>query len=544
MAQIDLSNQIYGRRKLVTNRQITGDINGDLETVKLILSDVMSVHETNQTQEMTLFNIFVNKTDWWSKDKVTREDINNKVSIPNAWALSRTINGYCFGEPVKFIARGSDETENGEAQTTKQAQVEVLSEMLDRMGNHDSDIMATMCASICGVGYKLALPANSEELELNGIPFVINTDIIMPMLAGVVYSNESISRPVMGFIIGTYYNEEGKADGNLYTCWTKYAQYMLKDSESGDGYDTVKQIMDGKEVDVYQLSNKRIPLIEVERNPFRKGDWEVATELLELKNNLISNRMDDIQQMVDYILVLTNCAFENNDDKKQALQARLLELKVANPNNPSKAEILKNALDQTSIQQLADYIDLLIQECVGIPNRQERGGGGGDTGQAVKYRNGFRDLENNAGLIIPKMDKAELQFIDLCLSYCENVKVEGITDLKARDVRCKFLRSFNDDALSASQAFINLVNGGMDYVNACICSGIGTDPSEINKKILEAWNNGTNFLSLNKGVGNANSATTTENAENTDANDINSQKNSENSTLNAEKQTNNSGETA
>lgn len=544
MAQIDLSNQIYGRRKLVTNRQITGDINGDLETVKLILSDVMSVHETNQTQEMTLFNIFVNKTDWWSKDKVTREDINNKVSIPNAWALSRTINGYCFGEPVKFIARGSDETENGEAQTTKQAQVEVLSEMLDRMGNHDSDIMATMCASICGVGYKLALPANSEELELNGIPFVINTDIIMPMLAGVVYSNESISRPIMGFIIGTYYNEEGKADGNLYTCWTKYAQYMLKDSESGDGYDTVKQIMDGKEVDVYQLSNKRIPLIEVERNPFRKGDWEVATELLELKNNLISNRMDDIQQMVDYILVLTNCAFENDDDKKQALQARLLELKVANPNNPSKAEILKNALDQTSIQQLADYIDLLIQECVGIPNRQERGGGGGDTGQAVKYRNGFRDLENNAGLIIPKMDKAELQFIDLCLSYCENVKVEGITDLKARDVRCKFLRSFNDDALSASQAFINLVNGGMDYVNACICSGVGTDPSEINKKILEAWNNGTNFLSLNKGLGNANSATTTENAQSTDANDINLQKNSENSTLNAEKQTNNSGETA
>lgn len=544
MAQIDLSNQIYGRRKLVTNRQITGDINGDLETVKLILRDVMSVHKTNHTQEMTLFNIFVNKTDWWSKDKVTREDINNKVSIPNAWALSRTINGYCFGEPVKFIARGSDETENGEAQTTKQAQVEVLSEMLDRMGNHDSDIMATMCASICGVGYKLALPANNEELELNGIPFVINTDIIMPMLAGVVYSNESISRPVMGFIIGTYYNEEGKADGNLYTCWTKYAQYMLKDSESGDGYDTVKQKIGEKEVDVYQLSNKRIPLIEVERNPFRKGDWEVATELLELKNNLISNRMDDIQQMVDYILVLTNCAFENEDDKKQALQARLLELKVANPNNPSKAEILKNALDQTSIQQLADYIDLLIQECVGIPNRQERGGGGGDTGQAVKYRNGFRDLENNAGLIIPKMDKAELQFIDLCLSYCENVKVEGITDLKARDVRCKFLRSFNDDALSASQAFINLVNGGMDYVNACICSGVGTDPSEINKKILEAWNNGTNFLSLNKGVNSANSATTTENAESTDANDTNSQKNSENSTLNAEKQTNNSGETA
>lgn len=539
MAQIDLSSQIYGRRRLVTNRAITGDLNKDTETVKLILSDVMQVHADNQSKELELFKIFVNDSSWWTKNKVTRDDINNKVSVPNAWALSRTVNGYCFGEPVKFIARGSDETENGDLQSTKQAQVEVLSEMLDRMGNHDSDIMATMCASICGLGYKLALPANKEELEINGIPFVINNDIIMPMLAGMVYSNESISRPVMGFIIGTYYDEDGKADGNLYTCWTKYAQYMLKDSESGDGYDIVKQIVDGSEYDVYPLNNMRIPLIEVERNPFRKGDWEVATELLSLKNNLISNRMDDIQQMVDYILVLTNCAFESDEDKKSALSSRLLELKISNPNNPSKAEILKNALDQTSIQQLADYIDLLIQECVGIPNRQERGGGGGDTGQAVKYRNGFRDLENNAGLIIPKMDKAELQFIDLCLSYCENVKVDGITDLKARDVRCKFLRSFNDDPVSSSQAFINLVNGGMDYVNACICSGVGTDPSEINKKILEAWKDGTNFLSLNKGG--AESATTINNS--TD-NNTDLQNNNENGDLTTENQTNNNGETA
>ena len=178
MAQIDLSNQIYGRRKLVTNRVITGDLNADLETVKLILGDVIKNHEENQNEEMKLFNIFVNKEDWWTKLKVTREDINNKVSVPNAWALSRTINGYCFGEPVKFIARGTDETQGSDITSTKQAQVEVLSEMLDRMGNHDSDMMATMCASICGLGYKLALPANNEELDINGIPFVINSDKI------------------------------------------------------------------------------------------------------------------------------------------------------------------------------------------------------------------------------------------------------------------------------------------------------------------------------------------------------------------------------
>lgn len=518
MAQIDLTKQIYGRRKLVTSRAITGDLNADLNTVKLILADTKTAHEANQTEELRLFNIFVNESSWWTKSKVTREDINNKVNIPNAWALSRTINGYCFGEPIKLIARGVDENESGDIEGTKQAQVEVLSEMLDRMGNHDSDIMASMCASICGVGYKLALPANREELDINGIPFVINSDIIFPMLAGVVYSNESISRPVMGFIIGTYYDENGEADGNLYTCWTKYAQYQLKDSEQGDGYDVVKQVIDGAEYDIYPLSNNRIPLIEVERNPFRKGDWETVTSLLELKNNLISSRIDDIQQMVDYILVLTNCAFKDDSDKNTVLTSRLLELQVQNPNNPQKAEILKNALDQTSVQQLADYIDLLVQECVGVPNRQERGGGGGDTGQAVKYRNGFRDLENNAGLIIPKMDKAEMQFIDLCLSYCANVRVDGITDLKARDVRCKFLRTFNDDPLVSSQAFMNCVAAGMDYVSASIISGAGTDASELNKKILNSFKNGTNYLSLKANLESASVAESTETQTNEDIN--------------------------
>ena len=71
--------------------------------------------------------------------------------------------------------------------------------------------------------------------------------------------------------------------------------------------------------------------------------------------------------------------------------------------------------------------------------------------------------------------------------------------------------------------------------NACICSGVGTDPSEINTKILEAWKDGTNFLSLNKGG--AESATTT-------ANNADLQKNNENGDLTTENQTNNNGETA
>ena len=495
MAEIDFTKQVYGRRKLVTNRRITGNAAADLKTVMKILSEVISIQNDNADAEMKLFNIFVNDRTWWDKNKETRNDINNVIRIPTAWALSRTLNGYCFGEPIKYIARGADT----EGNVSKQAQVEKLSEMLDFCHNHDSDMMASMCASICGLGYKIALPANKEEIEETGIPFVINNDLIMPMLAGVVKTNETISRDVMGFVIGAYYDENGEKSGNQYTCWTNYAQYVFKDATDYSTempYAVVKQDFDGKKVDYVPLMNGKMPLVEVERNAFRKGDWEVAVSLLELRNNLLSNRIDDVQQMVDYILVLTNCAFENDEDKRNAINSRVLSLQTVDPNNPQKVEMLKNALDQTSIQQLADYIDLIIQECVGIPNRQERGGGGGDTGEAVKYRNGFRDLENNAGLIIPKMDKAELKFINLCLSYCKNINVEGIVDLKASDVRCKFLRSYNDDIISSSQAFLNYVNGGMDYVNALLWSKSGTDATEIANKIEKSFADGSNYLSL------------------------------------------------
>lgn len=492
MAKFDSTSQTYGRQLLTTNKKIINEPNQDLATIKEILAEVLPIHSKNMEEETKLFNIFFNDSNWWEKSKSQRSDINNKRSIPMAWALTRTLNGYCFGEPIKYIARGSGSTEESQQALSKQQQVERLSAMLDFVGNHDCNTMATYSASICGLGYKLCLPATQEEFEETGVPFVVNTTFIYPQNAGVVVSNEAIPRDVMGFLTGKYIDPStGEEKGNQYTCWTKYHQFVLKESENGEGYDLVKQIdNNGAEYDFYPLTGNRIPLIEIERNSFRKGDWEVATDLLQLKNNLLSNREDDVQQIIDYVLVLMNCKFEDEDDKKDALKARLFELKATDPNNKPAIDILKNTLDQTGVQTFADYVDLIIQECVGIPNRQERGGGGGDTGQAVKYRNGFRDLENNAGFIIPKMEKAEIKFIGACINYCLNAKNSDITDLKPYDVRLKFLRSFNDDILSSSQAFVNYIEHGIAMEDSLIMSGSGTDPSEIVGKAQKAYKEG------------------------------------------------------
>ena len=473
-----IKKQYKGRELIQTSRKLTGDVEKDAAVIAKILEEVLPLHRKNAEVEDKLFDVFFNSSDSWTKEKAQREDINNKVTIGSAWAATRTINSYCFGEPIKIVSRNTNEKED------KQSQVEILSEYLDIQHNHDATIMATLCSSVCGLGYKLALPSSAEEYDFTGVPFVINNKFIRPQDAFCVYSTSIIGEKVLGVIIGKNIDEDGNDKGEKYTVWTTTHQYVFV--EDGAKLKLKPFTIKGTTIPAYPTMIKRIPLIEVERNAFRKGDWEMCVDLFELKNRLTSNRIDDIEQIVDYVLVLINCGFEEEADKNNALKDRLIQLKQEDPQNKPSIEILKNALDQSGIQVFADYIDSLIDTTIGIPSRQERSGGGHDTGKAVVYRNGFRDLENNAGIIIPKMDKAEMEFLGVCIAYSHASVEDRLDKLKTFDVRNKFTRSLSDDPISASTAYSTFRSAGMNDLDALIASMAVTDPSEVHKNNVAA----------------------------------------------------------
>lgn len=467
-----MGDRFAGRKLITTDLKIVGDINKDANTIKKIFETALAAHNQNVLEEKRLFSIYFNNSDSWTKIKTQRGDINNKITVDDAWAISRTINGYCFGEPIKYVARDTDERKG------LQEKVEILSEHLDYRHNHKATITATLCASVCGLGYKLALPVDEDEYEFSNIPFNINPSVIVPMDAFCVYSSDVMHDKVLGVLIGS------DNINTSYTVWTKYHRFTVTRNAKG-GFDFSAQIN----------PIKRIPLIEIERNPFRMGDWEFATDLLAAKNIVVSGRLDDIQQILDYVLVLYNCKFENEDDKNNALKNRLFELEQKNPNSKPLVEILKNPLDQSGIQLLCDYLDNVIETVVGIPTRAERSGGGHDTGQAVLYRNGFRDLENNAGMIVPEMDKAETEFLGICISYYKNAPKNQLKGLKPFDVRNKFMRSMSDDPITASTSYAAFRNAGMNDLDALIASRAVTDPAEVhknNQNALTSQNNDVN----------------------------------------------------
>ena len=463
-----------GRRKIITHWNLEGKAQEIIPNIKKMLNDTLKVHNLNVKEINALFSIFFNHQKIETeKTKEQRSDINNKDSIADAYKAVRTINSYCFGEPLLYIANDME----------KQSYVESLNKLLRYRNNHNENINATLNSSICGIGYKTCFPTKKGLA-----PFKISGEV-KPQNAYVVYSDELVGEKVAGVYISNSYDEKGEVDGTLYTVWTNDYQFIFKDKKDNDKQDSerfeiVQQKLLNKLVDAYPLVNGMIPLIEIPRNSFRLGDFEMAITLFDIKNKIMNNRLDDIQQIVDYLLVLINCKFEDDQEKKDTLTNRLISLEVVDPNNKPSVEILKNALDQSGIQQFAEYIDTLIQEILGIPSRQERGGGGGDTGQAVRFRNGFRDLENNAGMIVPKLESAELEFIELCLSYCSERQSLGLGDLTPMDINIKFRRTLNDDVVSTSQAFSTLVNAGMNPVDALTLSKAAPDPDEIGKRCV------------------------------------------------------------
>lgn len=464
-------NKTRGRQVIRTAYKLSGNLKDDLIAIPKILREAISVHTKNVEEIDPLMDIFFNDYDI-DKTKLNRPDINNQINLSDAFSATRTINGYCFGEPIKLVClKSADEKVSKELQE--------FYEILLSESNHDATMTATLYSSICGVGYKLCLP--KKPVDDGDAPFKITGDID-PRNAFVVRNNDVISEAIMGVII-TKYKDNNNHKKKRYNVYTRTHFCIFEEGNTVNEYKLKQVDVDGKKVDAYPIFTKRVPLIEYPRNAFRLGDWEIHFPILQAKSKLLSNRLDDIEQVVDYILLLINCKFDDKDDAKETLSSRLLEVMQTNESVKPDAKILQNQLNQSEIQLLQDFLDLKWQEAVGLPNRQERGGGGGDTGQAVIYRNGFTDLENNAGLILPKAEKAEKELIRVALSYIKNKKEYNIANILAKDIGLAFVRLKTDNPYMSSQAYRNFVDAGMPHKDALIASNAVVDPTETAKTI-------------------------------------------------------------
>lgn len=464
-----------GRREIFTDLIPTGNIKWDRKIIPIILENALQVHNQNVADYEILVSYYYNKTSIEKdKTKVQQPEINNIVQIPYANIAVTTINSYCFSNPLSRNSRSSED------KITQQ--IKLFNDALDNDNYDEKTVLVEMNSGIYGLGYRFARPANEQEKAM-GYWFKTSGDLD-PKTTFCVKANNIDKEKVLAC---TFYKRKSydfsdaskviTKEEEVYNVYTKYHYWVFIKGDDGL-YRVESQLINNRPVDAYPITYGRIPIVEYPRKQDRTSDFELAIGLIDASNKLASSRIDDVQQAVDYVLLLRDIDTDTEGAVKRlkdSIKNNLLSFKsIEDATVQPEISVLNTKINQSEVQTLQDFVDKRIEEALYIPSRETRGSSG-DTGLAVESRAGYRSLENVAGLVTKSADKSENENLDLILAICSKMNDCPFKDLKVSDIEIKANRNKVENITTASNAYATLINAGMNDEDALSVTQIVPD---------------------------------------------------------------------
>jgi SPP1 family phage portal protein len=498
-----MSSKSYGRQKILTDMVLNGNIEHDKVLIPKIIESAMPYHLDNVRAYSINESWYFNDTDKiLSKIKHIRPEIDNKFTFATAKSVVEMNNGYCFGEPFKYVTN--------EAEKEKQDQMTAFNKCLKLAQNHQHTRTCAENGAKFGISYKLALKPTPQDLA-KGKYFRIVSDIDN-FNTFKVYTNTIEKEEVLGV---TYYdrqvpNQDGVIDKDsktetVFNCWSKYHQWLFVKDNKGVYHNnvfkhTVSNVTMNLEafplnVDVNGVSRETIiPLQEYERTGDRVGDYELSIKLMDAINVLASCRLDSVQQSTDFIIKLRDIDLGEFDEEgknpvldriQQYMKRHFLAVESRDGADVQPdIDVLDIPLNQSQVQELQDFLYSMLQEELQQPTRS--GGTGQDTGIAVENRNGYRQFENLATKISDYMIYSEMQFVEKLLEIGKLYDGCPFKDLEIGDIEIKPMRNKSENKTTAVNNYREMRNAGVNPYTAYAESGLVADISDT-IKMDEEW---------------------------------------------------------
>ncbi len=488
-----MSSKNYGRVKILTDIVLNGNIAHDKALIPKIIENSLPYHQQNVRAYGINESWYFNDTEKiLSKQKYMRQEINNKFTFAKAKSTVEMNNGYCFGEPFKYVTN--------EAEEEKQNQMTAFNKCLKLARGHQHTRNCAENGAKFGISYKLALRPTKKDLE-KGQFFRIVSDIDNSQTFK-VYTNTIDKEEVLGV---TYYDrrvldEKGQETNvveTVFNCWTKYHQWtFVKDSKGVFVSLPFNTVINGIStfIDAFPLkvslkgvaNETLIPLQEFERTGDRVADFELSIKLMDAINTLASCRLDSVQQSTDFIIKLRDIDLGEFDEKGNNPVLERIKKYMANhflavesrdgADVQPDIDVLDIPLNQSQVQELQNYLVEALNEELQQPTRN--GGTGQDTGIAVENRNGFRQFENLATKITDYMIEGEMLFIEKLLEIGKSYERCTFKDLEIGDIEIRSMRNKAENKTTAVNNFREMVNAGVNRYTAYAESGLVADISD------------------------------------------------------------------
>ena len=218
----------------------------------------------------------------------------------------------------------------------------------------------------------------------------------------------------------------------------------------------------------------------------RMGSFEPAVPLLDAINNIMSNRVDGLEQFVQSFLKFKNCEVDEDQVKKLGKLGAIFIKSTEGLD--SDVDLICQELNQEQTQTLVDYLYDQVLVICGMPTTTKGGHSTSDTGQAVFLRDGWSQCEARAKDTELLFKRSEKEFLKLVLHIIRQSNTDF--DLSLSEIECKFTRRQHDNMANKTSALLAMLQAGLAPEVAIATSGLFNDPMDVteqSKEYLKKW---------------------------------------------------------
>lgn len=438
-----------------------------IDTIIPFMPTIVSEFTSNAEKAKHFRQIYENQHEIAYKQRRYEDnsDVNNKISTPHLWAMVNFKSGYALGNPKEY----------SQSEATQTDDIKFLNKYCKdaKMRSVDKDVITEVYT--VGNCYYFVEPKDTmalKNIDMNyQSPFNIwckpsdtcakiyssynGNEELFDILVTQVEDNNPISKTILSIYLPDVYYEVETTDFLTFNV-NSVKTYPRK---------------------VY----KKLPLVEKYANKSRIGIVEIGETLQNAIDQVYSDEVDNIQDIVNEMLVFINCVLGENQDKEAEFLriARRNGIIVLNDKNPDlKADVktLSTKLDHSDILTLMESLKNELYSACGVPLATSDTSNGGNKAGALQLGNGWENAYDRLLDEINSFINADYDVLDRILFICKKVANSKVNELNASEIEIKYNPNMSDNMQTKSQAYKAFIECGVPPMLAIAWCRLSNDP--------------------------------------------------------------------
>lgn len=445
-----------------------------IEAVEPYIDSIFSQFEANATQIRKDYDTYCLDHPILTKVRAHQDtDINNVVLVPDLKAMVDWKTGYVYGNPIKYAQSKTNNTDD----------INYLNKYVRSVCQRAVDKEVGKWAYATGVGYYFIEPKSEKfniEVESPYILYHRDSDTCAK-----IYSALGSNQPLFDMLFTTY-NEmvDGKEkQTKVLDIYFSQTLYTYKKQFGVNGWSRVDTQSRGLA--------KPLPLVEKRVNTDGIGMVAMGLTLQNAVDKLLSNGLDNVEDIVNEIFVYKNVNLGKNPDEQAENHRKMkksgaLVLNGGSKELPPDVDTISTKLSLAEVRELFTIINEKFHSSVGVPMEMSSTNSGGTTKSGSEVANGYDNAYNRALDDINTMMVADTELLNKIMWICENSTGNKINNLAPSEIEIKYSLNLTDNILTKTQSYVNLVQVGVPHAIALRLCKLSNDP-ESEGKIIEEY---------------------------------------------------------